>query len=179
MRFRHLRKRVSHVVHRALAKKVHHAAHPIKHESKPAKPGKAKENPVQKSYYLKVHSRRLPFAVERANFEKIVKCEKLLEEFVRFVEKKFDVIWYIGADYLEDDIYERFMFHNGGFMEISLNGTIRCFFAKDKIEKIRKAIHYANRRMQSEHLANMVDREIKTGQKLISIKDSLFKEGIK
>lgn len=135
----------------------------------------AKRAPL-KSYFVKIDSKHLPFAVIGANFEKVERSEKVLQEFVRLLEKKFDAIWYIGADYFDNEIYERFIFHNGGFMEISLNGRIRCFFAEDRIENMKKAIFYANKKLGSENLAKNLGREIKSGQKLISLRDSILKE---
>lgn len=115
----------------------------------------------------------LPFVVHEKHFKNIDHANEVLQKFVRLIEKKFDSIWYIGTDYLGSDLYERFMFHHGGFMEISLKGEIRAFFIEDKIEKMKKAIAHAVEKLSHKGSASHVVREIKSGQKLISLKDSV------
>ena len=130
----------------------------------------------QKSYFFILNSKSLPFALESFNkheFDKIEKANSELQKFVRHIEKKFDAVWYIGSDILGEEIYERFMFHHGGFMEISLRGKIRAFFAENKIEKFRKAVYYATLKTSNKTNAQRVFHEIKSGQKLISLKGSL------
>jgi hypothetical protein len=137
------------------------------------KPIEKKKSVKERSYYLKLHSKLLPFALEAHNLKKLDESEKILQKFVRFIEKKFDSIWYIGTDLLGDDIYERFMFHHGGFMEISLKGSVRCFFIENKTEKMKKAIVYASRKLSSKYNAARIGNQTEMGQRLISLKDSL------
>jgi len=135
------------------------------------------ERNPEKCYQLLLNSKHLPFSIQGADFKKIDESEIKLQDFVRLVEKKFDVIWYIGLDCIGNEFFERFMFHHGGLMEISMHGKIKCFFAENKCEKMEKALLYAVQKMSGEHAAKIVKKEIKTGQKLISLKKSLLKEG--
>lgn len=160
-------------------KRLHHPVHVVHHAKTALKEAKTERKEVLKSYFVKLDSKHLPFAVMGANFEKVEKSEKVLQEFIKLLEKKFDAIWYIGADYFDNEIYERFIFHNGGFMEVSINGRVKCFFAEDKIGKMKEAIFYANKKLGSENLAKNLGREIKSGQKLISLRDSILKEVMK
>lgn len=125
------------------------------------------------SYYLRLKSEVLPFALFDHKFKEIEHSNQVLQKFVRLIEKKFDSIWYIGADFFGNDIYERFMFHHGGFMEISLKGEIRCFFVEDKTEKMKNAILYATEKLSHKGSASHLKKEIKIGQKLISLRDSI------
>jgi len=129
-----------------------------------------------RSYYLKIKSDLLPFVLGKKTFKEFDRENKILEEFVRIIEKKFDPIWYLGTDYLGDEIYERFMFHHGGFMEISLHGEVNCFFFEDKTKILREAILHACEKLSSKASAMHLDKHIKTGQKLLSLKDSLREE---
>jgi len=126
-----------------------------------------------KSFCLKLKSREMPFVLHYHKARRIDYSEKLLQDFVRLIEKKFDVIWYIGTDYFGDELYERFIFHHGGFMEISMEGEIRCFFIEDKRERMKKAIFHAIKKMSSRSAAERIIRELKSGQKLISLKESI------
>ena len=131
---------------------------------------------AEESWFVMIKSRGLPFLVEEITGKEINKIETanaVLQKFIRYVEKKFDAVWYIGSDILGEEIYERFMFHHGGFMEISLRGKIRAFFAENKIEKFRKAVYYATLKTSNKTNAQRVFHEIKSGQKLISLKGSL------
>ncbi|MEK6968287.1 MAG: hypothetical protein AABX51_06665 [Nanoarchaeota archaeon] len=57
----------------------------------------------------------LPFSAK--SFKEIGKENEELQKFVARLEAKFgDVIWYLGMDFFGEDIYERFLFKNGGFM---------------------------------------------------------------
>lgn len=141
------------------------------------------------SYHVKLHSRDLPFAVSGSSLEGIDRANKILEKFIKELEKRFDVVWYMGTDYLGDELYERFMFHHGGFMEISLKGEINCYLIENKVDKLKDAISCAickcgnmldSRKLSSRLGAqrkkeNMI-KQIKVEQKLISIKGSLLRE---
>ena len=98
---------------------------------------------------------------------------KNMQKFVSLLEKKFDVIWYIGSDYFNDNLYERFMFHHGGFMEISIKGELNCFFFEDKIEKFEKALCYAVTKLSNKASAVHLIKHAKVGKKLISLDSSL------
>ena len=101
-------------------------------------------------------------------------AQRLRTKVIKLIEKKFDTIWYLGTDYLGDELYERFLFHHGGFMEISLVGRIRCYFPEDKIEKMKKALEYALSKTTTSGSASHLIHQIKSGQKLISVKDSIL-----
>ena len=97
--------------------------------------------------YLKTD--KLPFVAkpEKNKFKMFLgidSSEKELEKFMRVLEKKFrEVIWYIGTDFLGDEIVERFMFAKSGFLEISVGSKpeIKAFFSrKQKAEKFAKAL---------------------------------------
>jgi len=147
---------------------------------KRGKTKKKEENKVP-SYYLKVKSEFLPFVLGKTTFKEVDSSNKILEDFIKLVEKKFDAIWYLGTDYLGDELYERFMFHHGGFMEISLRGEVNCFFFEDKIADMRRAILHACEKLVSKASAMHLAKHIKTGQKLISLDNSLteIEKGVK
>ncbi len=134
------------------------------------------EKKPEKCYYLTLNSKHLPFSVKGGDFRKVEESELKLQDFVKFVEKKFGAVWYIGPDYLGNELFERFMFHQGGLMEISLNGKVRCFFIENKCDKMEKALFYAVKKMCSENMARMMNRDVKMGQRLISLNNSLMKE---
>jgi hypothetical protein len=133
------------------------------------------KNP-KKCYQIILASKHLPFSVKGGDFKKVEESELKLQDFVKLIEKKFDAVWYIGPDFLGNEMFERFMFHHGGLMEISLNGKVRCFFVENKCDKMENALIYAVKKMGSENMAKMMDRDIKIGQRLISLNDSLMKE---
>ncbi len=94
-------------------------------------------------------SDKIPFSTKKSKnkkelFSSVLDIEKELEKFLRVLEKKFrEVIWYIGTDYLKDDVVERFMFSKSGFLEISLSSPveIKAFFPnKKKAEKFKRAL---------------------------------------
>ncbi len=83
----------------------------------------------------------LPFSAK--SFKEIGKENEELQKFVARLEAKFgDVIWYLGMDFFGEDIYERFLFKNGGFMEISLGTScLEAFFdSKERAEKFKSAV---------------------------------------
>ncbi|MBI3334334.1 hypothetical protein HYZ97_02510 [Candidatus Pacearchaeota archaeon] len=124
-------------------------------------------------YVLQLKSQHLPFAAGKARLQELEAVNELLQKFVRFVEKKFDSIWYIGTDFLGSGVYERFMFHHGGFMEVSLQGEIRCFLPVNKLDKLKEAVVYALEKISSPSRAKQLSSGIKIEQRLISLKDSL------
>ena len=126
------------------------------------------------SYYLSLESELLPFVAHRGNFSGLELSNEILQKFVRLIEKKFDTIWYIGTDLFGEEICERFMFRGGGFMEISITGRVSCYFEEDKTEKIRKAVEYALNKLANKGSATHLIHQIKSGQKLISVKDSIL-----
>lgn len=128
------------------------------------------------NYFLRVHSLLMPFSVHGRDFSKIEEAEMKLQDFIKYLEKKFDTIWYIGSDMFDNEIYERFMFHHGGFMEVSLKGELKCFFAEDKCLKMQKAISYALGKMCNKRASAQIINRIVSGQKLINLKDVLEKE---
>lgn len=156
-------------MHDRIAKK-HISAREKERKMKVKKDVKKMEN---MNFSLKIKSKELPFVVKGRSFSSIESSEEKLQQFIRLVEKRFDIIWYIGSDYFGDEIYERFIFDCGGFMEISMRGELRCFFNADRREKMRKAISGAVKVMKGKSAGERVLKEIKSGQKLISLKDSL------
>jgi hypothetical protein len=126
-----------------------------------------------KSYYVKLSSKMLPFTAEGRGFEKMEDAERVMQDFVKYVEKKFDAVWYIGTDYFGEAIYERFMFHHGGFMEISLKGEIKCFFGEDKCDKMKSAIFYALEKLCSRSKAKFLAGDMRSGHRLINLGGSL------
>lgn len=133
------------------------------------------EEEKEESYYLILKSADLPFVSIKSGLSSFEVSNSDLQIFVRFIEKKFDTLWYIGTDYIGDDLYERFMFQHGGFMEISLKGDMRCYFPENKIDKMKKAIFYSVAKMKSINSANRILTKIKAGKRLISLKDFLDK----
>jgi len=125
------------------------------------------------SYYLKIKSDVLPFVLDTSNYKKIAKSDEILQKFVSLVEKKFDAIWYIGTDYFGSQMFERFMFQHGGFMEISLNGEINCYFYEDKIKKFENALLYAIGKLSSKGSAMHIVKHARVGKKLISLENSI------
>lgn len=125
-------------------------------------------------YVLSIKSSYLPFAVGKMKLRELEKANSVLQEFVKYVEKKFDSIWYIGTDFFGEGIYERFMFHHGGFIEISLQGEIRCFLPENKLDKLRQAILYSVEKISGAGKSKQVASQIKVEQRLISLKDSLM-----
>jgi len=76
-------------------------------------------------------------------FERIDETEVMIEKFLRLLEKSIhEAVWYIGTDYIDDRICERFMFAKGGFMEIYLgHSEINAYFSsKVKADKFLKAL---------------------------------------
>ncbi|MEI6732006.1 MAG: hypothetical protein WCK90_04995 [archaeon] len=129
-----------------------------------------------KSYFINLKSSEMPFSVNERKFKLLEKANDNLQEFVRLVEKKFDSVWYIGTDYFGEELFERFMFHHGGFMEISLSGEVRCFFFEDKIGLMKEAIAHALDRMVPSRRSRIMSG-LKSGEKLISLKDSIVSGG--
>jgi hypothetical protein len=83
---------------------------------------------------------------------------KKLQEFIRILEGKFgDVIWYIGMDLLSNDIYERFIFNKGGFMEISMKTLIleACFNTPGKAEKFNLALKKSVEKFKKSKFVNI------------------------
>lgn len=143
-------------------------------EEKNTRDNKVVMEKAHMGYSFILESELLPFVAHRSDFKGLEDSNERLQKFVRFLEKKFDAIWYIGADVLGDEIYERFMFHHGGFMEISLKGKIRCYFKENKIEKLKLALVYATEKLSHRAGAIHLINNAKVGQRLISIKDSIL-----
>jgi predicted AlkP superfamily pyrophosphatase or phosphodiesterase len=125
------------------------------------------------SYHIKIKSEVLPFVMGNMDYKKIEKADEILQKFISLVEKKFDAIWYIGTDYLGSQMFERFMFQHGGFMEISLNGEINCYFYEDKIKRFERALLYAIGKLSSKGSAMHIVKHAKVGKKLISLENSI------
>jgi hypothetical protein len=92
-------------------------------------------------------------------FEKIGETEKTIEKFLRLLEKSMhEVIWYIGTDYIDNRICERFMFAKGGFMEIYLGRIeINAFFAKKaKADKFEKSLKKVLIRLKKSYLTHKI-----------------------
>jgi len=123
------------------------------------------------SYSIELKSKDLLFSVKK--YKEVDKANEILQNFVRYLEKKFDSIWYIGTDFIGENIYERFIFHHGGFMEISLSGEIRAYFIEDKKDKFLRGLKYALTKIGSETSANHFIKEVKIKQRLINLKDSI------
>lgn len=133
----------------------------------------------EKCYYLEIHTNELPFAINGRKMDDVEKANDKLQDFVRLLEKKFDSIWYIGTDYLGDELYERFMFHHGGFMEISLRGRIKIFFMENKLDKLIESLRFVITKMTSRSRAENILLHIKKGQRIISLKESIFNEVVR
>lgn len=128
------------------------------------------------SFFFRASSKHLPFAVHAHDFSKIENAEQKLQDFIKYLEKKFDVIWYMGTDMFEDGIYERFMFHKGGFMEICLKGEIKCFFPENKCAEMQKAFSYALQKTCRKSAMLEVLKNVRMGQKLINLDECFNKE---
>jgi len=126
-----------------------------------------------KCYYFELKSELLPFVTDKRGFTQLEKANEIMQKFVRYIEKKFDAVWYIGTDYLGDELYERFMFHHGGFMEISMNGELRVYLVEDKIDKLKSAIIYAAENLSSKASGMYIVKSAKTGERLIRLEDSV------
>ena len=131
-------------------------------------------NKIKNSYFINIESPLFPFVSHGNSFRNLETSNEELQEFIKSIEKKFDAIWYIGSDILGDEVYERFMFHHGGFMEISLKGKLRCYFEEDKVNSFKEALFYAVDKMSYAAAARHLVNSIKSGQRLISIKDSII-----
>lgn len=126
----------------------------------------------------------LPFTIkDEENIEKG-------REVYRFVEniENFDKVHYIGQDNIEGKFYQRFLFSNGGFMEIMQKApaAVVAHFsdeerAEEFAENLKEVIKDINEEKTSELLANdiKVNRE-KEGRisyekwsKLNKVRDSL------
>ena len=125
------------------------------------------------SYFVKIKSAHLPFVIDERDFKEIEKANFILQKFVRYIEKKFDTVWYIGSDIFGPELYERFIFQHGGFMEISFSGEINIYLIEDKISDIKEALRYAIEKTLTRNMANRLVNELYAGQKLISVQDSL------
>ena len=58
-------------------------------------------------------------------------------------------------------------------MEVSLTGKIRAYFEEDKREDFVRALYYASKKLGNEASARHIINQIKSGQKLISLQDSI------
>lgn len=133
----------------------------------------------EKGYYLEIHTSELPFAVNGKKMDDYETANDKLQKFLRLLEKKFDSIWYVGTDYFSEELYERFMFHHGGFMEISLHGRIKVFFIEDKIDKLIESLRSVLTKTTSRSRTENILLHVKKGQRLISLKDSINNEVVK
>lgn len=122
---------------------------------------------------MELKSELLPFVAGSGKIKDFEKCHKRLQEFVRLLEKKTDTIWYIGSDFFENEFYERFMFHHGGFMEISFRGTIKIYFVGNKQEMFKKGLSYALTKMLGASRVGRIMKGLKVDKRLISLADSL------
>jgi len=92
-------------------------------------------------------------------FEKLDETEIIIEKFLRLLEKYFhEVAWYIGTDYINDNICERFMFAKSGFMEIYLGkNEINAYFpTKAKADKFAQALKKALIKLKKSHLSHKI-----------------------
>lgn len=102
---------------------------------------------MEKAYKVEIENLRY-LSIDRAGIkETVIEYDKIidkLEKFLRTLEKKFgEIIWYIGTDYFENDLVERFMFKKSGFMEITLKNqaTLEAYFPEiEKAEKFKRAL---------------------------------------
>jgi len=136
---------------------------------------KTHQKPQSPSFYVKLNSVNLPFVADSLHFDKLEEANITLQKFVRLIEKKFDTIWYIGTDIFGNEIFERFIFQHGGFMEISLHGEMNIYFAENKTDKMKKALSHAITKLCAKTTAQELIRRISAGQKLISLQDSILK----
>jgi hypothetical protein len=130
--------------------------------------GEKQRGGVGESYFVELKSKDLPFVVKGGKIGSLTKANRILQDFIRKLEKGFDTIWYIGVDYVGDELYERFMFHHGGFMEVSLRGEIRAYFVEDKIGKFRGALLKALEKFHGNKRG--IAEKIKGGKMLINKK---------
>lgn len=137
------------------------------------KPSGAESVRGEMCYFVRVKSSYLPFVALKRNFKEIDRANANLQKMVRLIEKKFDSIWYIGTDYMGENLEERFIFHHGGFLEISLNGEIRAFFKEDKRESFVKALYFALYKILGKTRSGIIIKEVQKGQRLINLSDSL------
>lgn len=88
----------------------------------------------------------LPFSVSEEKIEEIEEQEesgKTLFDFVESIEDKFGSIYYIGQDNIEGKFYQRFMFSEGGFLEImqkAPSAIIAHFPKKKQAEKFSEVL---------------------------------------
>lgn len=85
----------------------------------------------------------LPFTIKlskdlTATFEKQDKSKKELEKFIELLAKEFkEPVWYMGFDVIGEKFFERFLFEEGGFLEVMMEAplAINAHFVHEKRAK--------------------------------------------
>jgi len=104
-----------------------------------------------KHYYVNVldSPEITPFTIKlekdlSVSLKKQEKARKELEKFITILKKEFkEPIWYIGFDIIGEKFFERFIFENGGFLEIMMEAPLAInahFVHEDRAEKFAKAL---------------------------------------
>ena len=72
------------------------------------------------------------------------KARQELDNFINMLKKDFrEPIWYIGFDVIGEKFFERFIFENGGFLEIMMEAPLAInahFVHLERAEKFSKAL---------------------------------------
>lgn len=100
--------------------------------------------------------------LEAGKFREYEMQNSVLQKFLKKLEGNFgEVIWYIGMDMFGNDMFERFIFNNGGFMEIMLGSArLEAFFSsKEKSDKFKEALSASIESMFKKKYANNIREE--------------------
>ena len=91
----------------------------------------------------------LPFGIKETTklgdqIKEQERAKKELEKFIIMLEKEFgEPIWYMGTDIIGEKYYERFIFENGGFLEVMMESPVAInshFVHENRAEKFREAL---------------------------------------
>ncbi|MEM3405941.1 MAG: hypothetical protein QW117_03160 [Candidatus Pacearchaeota archaeon] len=102
-----------------------------------------KEKKEKMGFCITLKAVNLFYDETKKSFSEISKIETSIEKFLRNLEKSMhEVIWYIGIDFINDKICERFMFSKSGFMEIYLMPQELNIYvtSKEKMNKLYNAL---------------------------------------
>lgn len=104
-----------------------------------------------KHYYVNILDapELIPFTVRleenlSVSLKKQDKARQELDKFINLLRKEFkEPIWYIGFDIVGEKFLERFIFENGGFLEVMMEAPLAInahFVHEDRAEKFAKAL---------------------------------------
>lgn len=104
-----------------------------------------------KHYYVNILDAPevIPFTIRleknlSINLKKQEKARLELDKFINLLKKEFkEPVWYMGFDIIGEKFFERFIFENGGFLEVMMEAplAINAHFAHiDRAEKFAKAL---------------------------------------